>query len=807
MSQRERLRERVKERLRESVSQRERLTERDSQRERLRERERQRERLRERVKERIKERFKERETEREERESQKLTFQHVNYLLSPFFRLSEKKTKKSCALNRRGTHSLTYSCKAMLVASRRHPLASNSLLCNSAEELRAWLCNHGRAPFKELKQAQARLLRLGLDQDTYALNLLLKSLFESGNTHYSANFFALTSGKNIYLWNTTVRGLVSGEKWEEALKFYSLMRVQGLYPNNFTFPFVLKACARLLDLELGRKIHAHLFKCGLESDVFVKTSLICLYAKCGRLGDAREMFDEMTDANVVSWTAIITGYMEDGKMEEALGLFRRMLDMGLEPDSFTMVRVINACAQLGDSQAGEEIHRYLENNKSFLSNVFVATSLVDMYVKCGDMQRAREIFDGMPERDVVTWSTMVGGYSSNGLPKEALEMFHEMKMAKMDPDGFTMVGLLSACAKLGALELGHSWSGLLEKKLFLSNPVLGTALIDMYAKCGSSERAWEIFSALETKDVIAFNAMISCLALNGFTKISFALFAQLERLGLRPDGNTFIGLLCSCTHAGLVQDGRRYFSSMNRVYSLGQKVEHFGCMVDLLGRSGFLVEARTLIQEMPMDPNAVVWGGLLSGCRIHKDAAMAEEALKKLIELEPSNSGNYVLLSNLYSSSGRWSESASLRRKMQKKGIEKVPGCSWIEFKGVVHEFRVGDLEHPLHGKIYAKIEELGKEMKRLGYNPSTEEVLFDVEEEEKEVALGHHSEKLAVAFGLICLPAGEIVRVVKNLRVCADCHAAIKLVSRISEREIVVRDTNRFHSFRDGACSCGDFW
>ncbi|CAA6654676.1 unnamed protein product [Spirodela intermedia] len=648
--------------------------------------------------------------------------------------------------------------------------APQALLSDAVQELKAWFFSHGRASFKRLKHAHARIVRLRLEQDCYLLNLLLKSLFESGNFRHARLLFDRIPSPNIYLWNTAVRGLVSADQWEEALRLYSLMRREGMCPNNFTFPFVLKACARILELQLGQKVHAHLCKCGLERDVFVKTSLLCLYAKCGHLNHAQALFDEMPEPSVISWTAIITGYMEEGKLEEALGFF-------------TLVRVLCICSQLGDSQAGERIHRYIQE-KAMHCNVFVATSLVDMYAKCGDMERARQVFEQMPERDVVTWSTMVAGYSSNGFPRVAVEI------ARLLHHGGAPLRLCQA----GALQLGHSASGLLDRRLFLCNPVLGTALIDMYAKCGDVGTAWAVFRAMESRDLISWNAMISGLAMNGLTKVSFSLFAQLEKSGLRPDGNTFIGLLCSCTHAGMVEEGRRYFHSMASIYSLVPKVEHYGCMVDLLGRSGLLGDARRLIQQMPVEANAVVWGALLSSCRIHRDARMAEDALKRLIELEPRNSGNYVLLSNLYASSGRWRERQRCGGPCSRRGSRKCP-------------FRAGDRSHPLQEEIYAKLEELGKEMKAMGYMPTTEVVMFDVEEEEKEAALGHHSEKLAIAFGLISAAPGDAIRVVKNLRVCADCHAAIKLISKISAREIVVRDNNRFHCFRDGSCSCRDFW
>lgn len=504
---------------------------------------------------------------------------------------------------------------------------------------------------------------------------------------------------------------------------------------------------------------------------------------------------------------MISGYLDSGRFRDGLDLFKRMLEPGfMLPDSFTVVRVLTACAQAGDLRTGESIHRYVVE-KAIDRNVYVATSLVDLYVKCGCMERARGVFEGMKERDVVTWSAMIGGYASNGLPREALELFFRMEREGLRPDCFTMVGVLSACARLGALELGHRVSKLMEKREFLSEPVLGTALIDMYSKCGSTARAWDVFRGMKERDLIVWNAMITGLVMTGHHKVSFGLFAQMEKLGVQPEGNTFIGILCGCTHAGLVEDGRRYFKSMSRIYGLAPRIEHYGCMVDLLARAGLLEEAHQLIKEMPMETNAVVWGALLAGCKLHRDIILAEHVLKRLIELEPWNSGNYVSLSNIYGANGKWDESAKLRLVMKEKGIQKTPGSSWVELDGVFHEFHVGDKLHPLTEKIYSKLDELGKKLKALGYMPTTDVVLFDIEEEEKEHTLGHHSEKLAIAFSLVTTYQNETIRVVKNLRVCNDCHAAIKLISQVTQREIIVRDNNRFHCFKEGLCSCNDYW
>ncbi|TKY68176.1 putative pentatricopeptide repeat-containing protein [Spatholobus suberectus] len=665
----------------------------------------------------------------------------------------------------------------------------------------------GLRSLHQVKHVHCRLLRLGLHRDTYLISLLLRSSLRFGATRYATVVFTQTPHPDIFLYNTIIRGLVSNDTFRDAVSLFASMRQRGFVPDNFTFPFVLKACARLSHFfRVGLNLHSLIVKTGFGCDVFVKTGLVCLYSKNGYLTDARKVFDEIPEKNVVSWTAIICGYIESGCCEQAVGLFRGLLEMGLRPDSFTLVRVLYACSRVGALDSGRWIDRYMSES-GLVRNVFVATSLVDMYAKCGSVEEARRVFDGMVEKDVVCWSAMIQGYAANGLPKEALDVFFEMRRESVRPDCYAMVGVLSACARLGALELGNWASGLMDGDEFLSNPVLGTALIDLYAKCGSVMRAMEVFKTMRRKDRVMFNAVISGLAMCGHVGAAFGVFGQMGKVGMQPDGNTFVGLLCGCTHAGLVDDGWRYFSGMSGVFSVTPTIEHYGCMVDLLARAGLLVEAQDLIKSMPMKANAIVWGALLGGCRLHKDTQLAEHVLKQLIELEPWNSGHYVLLSNIYSASRRWDEAEKIRSSLSQKGMQKLPGCSWVEVDGVVHEFLVGDTSHPLSHKIYEKLESLFKDLREAGYSPTTEFVLFDVEQEEKEYFLGCHSEKLAVAFALISTSAKDVIRVVKNLRVCGDCHEAIKLISKVTGREIIIRDNNRFHHFSEGSCSCRDYW
>ncbi|MFS7997283.1 putative tetratricopeptide-like helical domain superfamily, DYW domain-containing protein [Helianthus anomalus] len=677
---------------------------------------------------------------------------------------------------------------------------------NISSEIKSRLLQ-GFTSIKPLKHIHARLLRSNLLHDCYLCNILLRSSFNfNKNTHYSQLLFSHIQQPNEYVWNTLIRGLVSHDHFHQSINRFHSMRQLGFLPNHFTFPFVLKACTRVLDLRLGVELHTIMVKVGYDWDVFVKTGLVCLYAKCGRLDDACKVFDEMPEKNAASWTAVISGYIESDRFTEALDVFRELLEMNLRPDSFTLVRILSACSRLGDLRTAEWVDSCV-TGLGMGKNIFVGTAFVDTYAKCGSMTKALATFDQMREKDAVTWGAMIQGYVSNGEPKEALDMFYRMKNDNIKPDCYTIVGVLSACSSLGALELGEWARTLVDKNEFLYNPVVGTSLIDMYAKCGKMGSAWRVFKEMKEKDLIVWNAVITGLGMTGQTKVLFGLLGQLEKLGIHPDGKTFIGILCGCTHAGLVNDGKRYFNNMTRVFSLTPSIEHYGCMVDLLGRAGLLDEAHLLIKSMPMEANAIVWGALLSGCRLHRDTQLAEYVLKKLIELEPWNSGNYVLLSNIFSANKNWEDAENIRSAMSHRSIRKIPGCCWIEVKGVVHEFLVGDKSHPMREQIYAKLSELTMGLKQMGYVPTTEIVLFDVEDEEKEHFLGCHSEKLAIAFGLISTKPGDVIRVVKNIRVCGDCHMAIKLFSKLTGREIVLRDNNRFHSFIDGSCSCGDYW
>eukprot|EP01018_Ginkgo_biloba_P019138 Gb_38417 [translate_table: standard] len=569
-----------------------------------------------------------------------------------------------------------------------------------------------------------------------------------------------------------------------------------------TYSFLLQACTNAQQLN---QLHVHILKIGRDQNMKLLTKLVNMYATHGSMDSARLLFDKTCTRDLFLWNAMIIGYVNNGPCEEALAFYYQMKSIGIQPDKFSFPFVIKACASLSALQKGMEIHDDIVRS-GFESDIFVETALVAMYAKCGIIELARKLFDKMSKRDLVTWSAMIAGYSQNDQPNEALTLFSEMQQRDLKPDLVTIVSVLPACARLSALQRGKQIHGFIIRNEFETD-ILGTALVDMYAKCGSIDIARQLFDKMPKRDVVSWNAMIVGYGMHGHGEDALTLFCQMHETGTKPDHTTFIGVLSACSRAGLVEEGRRYFRCMSRDYCITPKVEHYTCLVDLLGRAGHLDEAQNVIKEMPLQPNADVWGALLGACRIHFNIMLAEHVAESLFKLEPKNCGHYVLLSNIYAEAGRWNDVAKVRIMMRNKGLKKTAGCSWIELNNKVHLFLAGDRSHPQCEEIYAMLETLSEQMKEAGYVPNKNFVLLKVGDEEKEHMLCSHSEKLAIAFGLINTTSGVPIRVMKNLRVCTDCHNATKFISKIVRREIIVRDANRFHHFKDGSCSCGDYW
>ncbi|XP_057865239.2 pentatricopeptide repeat-containing protein At1g09410, mitochondrial [Cryptomeria japonica] len=774
----------------------------------------------------------------------------------------------------------------------------------------------------EGKLAHAHILQTGFKADTKLENKFVIMYAKCSSMGDAQKFMEQMSEQNVVTWSSLIANYARQGFDEEALGFFHQMQKRGITADQFTLASVLPACGHMETVEYGRAIHGSIFVKGFCCDIVVGSALVDMYVKCRRVQDARKVFEEMPERNVVSWTAMIVGCLQDGYLDEAEELFRKMPGRDLtswnamiagyaqngligkarklfgempERNVESWTAMVMACAQNGlVEEAMELFNRMPEKNK------FSWTAMIVGYAQNGQLEEAEELFDKMPERDLVVWNAMIRAYAQNGhvdkaqsvfdqmpernlvswnqliaayaqngqaddarklfedmprrdlvswntvisgyvqsgqldealmlfeeLPQrglvswnimisgyaqsgcleETLMLFREMRKAGMKPDSVTFASVLPAYAHVGVIQQGKEVHKEILRSGFQSNVFVGSALIDMYAKCGRIEAARCIFDKLPAQDVVSWNVMITGYAMHGCGKEATRLFNQMELANVKPDGVTFVGVLSACCHAGLVDEGWQYFHRMTQEYGVMPLTEHYCCMVDLLGRAGQLDEVLDFINKMAIKPDAAIWRSFLGACRVYNNMQLGQFAAERLFELDTKNSADYVLLSNIYATSGRWEDCEKVRKMMLDRKVKKMPGRSWIEVNNKVHNFLVGDKSHPQTDKIYAMLENLAGQMKESGHDSDTNFVLHDVEEEQKERFLNYHSEKLAIAFGLINTSPGTVIRIVKNLRVCGDCHSAIKFLSKIVEREIVVRDAIRFHHFKDGQCSCGDYY
>ncbi|KAF6155593.1 hypothetical protein GIB67_007851 [Kingdonia uniflora] len=631
----------------------------------------------------------------------------------------------------------------------------------------------------------------------------------STNPNLTTIFNKYVDKTDIYSWNSIIAELARSGDSVESLQAFSALRKLSLKPNRSTFPCTIKSCSALFDLNSGKQTHQQAFVFGYDQDVFVSSALVDMYSKCGELGDARNLFDSVSHRNVVFWTSMITGYVQNGDPHEGLMIFKAFLndEDGVAVDSVGMVSVLSACSRVSDKEVTKGVHGFVIKT-GFEVDLGVGNTLVDAYAKCGDLDVSRKVFDEMTVRDVISWNSIISVYAQQGLSEEALEIFNRMLMDEdVSYNDFTLSTVFLACAHSGALLLGRCMHDQAIKMGLEDYVIVGTSIIDMYCKCGKVEMARKVFDSISKKNIMSWTAMVAGYGMHGYPKEALEVFYEMQRFKVKPNYITFVSVLAACSHGGLVEEGWHWFKVMNRDFNIEPGVEHYSCMVDLLGRAGFLNEAYDLIKAMKVKPDSIVWGSLLGACRVHKNVKLGEISAKKLFELDSSNCGYYVLLSNLYADVGRWGDVEKMRVLMKKDGLVKPPGFSLVEAKGRVHVFLVGDKEHPQHKEIYIYLERLSVKMQEAGYVPDTASVLHDVDEEEKETALRVHSEKLAVAFGVMNTVPGTTIEVIKNLRICGDCHKSIKFISKIVGREIVVRDSNRFHHFKNGLCSCGDYW
>ncbi|KAH9329652.1 hypothetical protein KI387_001760 [Taxus chinensis] len=705
-------------------------------------------------------------------------------------------------------------------------------------------------------------------KNTCSWNTTLSGYAKIGDMEHALQMFQEMPERDAVTWTVMIAAYTQFGHCQEALLLYKRMLQEGTLPNQFTFTSVVSMCTNLENFELGKQVHGHIIILGVGSYVAVGNSLLNMYAKCGSTEKARlvfdqlllrnvyswntllgmyaqsgsldfmqRLFDKMPAKDVVSWNSMIAGHVQHGNDSKAFELFVQMQQDGMNPDIITFISILTACSKLEALKQGKQVHTHAIKTGLELHGT-MGNALVSMYAKCGctddarfvfdkmpelnvvswtamiagylrcdSIDFARQLFDRMPERDVVAWTAMIVGYAQYGDEKEVIQLSEHMLRSGPKPNNFTFSCILSVFASLADLEKGRQIHAHTTKIGFDSHVSVSNSLVTMYAKCGIIEDARQVFRHMPEQDAVSWTAIIAGNAQHGFGREAIHLFEIMLQKGMKPDHITFLGVLTGCSHAGLLDEGRYYFSFMSQDYRITPRASHYACMIDLLGRAGCLREAVDLINNMPIEPDAYVWGALLGACRVHGNVDLAKHAAEGLFMLEPEHAGAYSLLANIYASSGKWDDVAKVRKLMKDRGVKKDPGCSWIEIKNKVHVFGVEDGRHPQTVEIYAMLEKLALQIREEGYVPNMKFVLHDVEEEHKEQILCHHSEKLAIAFGLINTPSGTTIRIIKNLRACGDCHTATKFISKIVGREIIVRDAIRFHHFKNGLCSCGDFW
>lgn len=609
-------------------------------------------------------------------------------------------------------------------------------------------------------------------------------------------------------------------------------------PSASTYSNLIQSCLQNRAFEEGKKVHEHIKLSGFIPGLFISNRLLDMYAKCDSLVNAQKLFDEMTERDLCSWNVLISGYAKIGLLEEArklfdeiperdnfswtamisgyvrhdrpneaLELFRMMKKSeNSKSNKFTVSSALAAAAAIPCLRIGKEIHGHIMRT-GLDSDEVVWSALSDMYGKCGSIEEARHIFDRMVDKDVVTWTAMMDRYFEGGRRKEGLDLFADLLRSGIRPNEFTFAGVLNACANHTLEDIGKKIHGYMTRIGFNPSSFAASALVHMYSKCGNMVNAEGVFKGMPYPDLVSWTSLISGYAQNGQPDEALQYFELLLKSGIQPDHVIFVGVLSACAHAGLVDKGLEYFHAINEEYGLTHTADHYACIIDLLARSGRFEEAENIINKLPMKPDKFLWASLLGGCRIHRNLKLAERAAEALFEIEPENPATYVTMANIYATAGMWNEVAKIRKTMDDRGVVKKPGLSWIEIKQKVHVFLVGDTSHPKSKEILKFLGKLSKKMKEEGFFPDTNFVLHDVEEEQKEQNLSYHSEKLAVAFGIISTPQGKPIKVFKNLRTCVDCHTAIKFISKIVNRKIIVRDSNRFHCFEDGHCSCRDYW
>ncbi|OWM74643.1 hypothetical protein CDL15_Pgr005223 [Punica granatum] len=549
--------------------------------------------------------------------------------------------------------------------------------------------------------------KTGFVYSVFVGSALLDMYMKTGRVLLGCRVFDEMLLRNVVSWTAIITGLVRSGRCREGLDYFSDMWASKQQCDSYTFAIALKACADSGNLNVGREIHSLVVKRGFDSTSYVSNTLATLYNKCGKLDYGLRLFERIETKDVVSWTTIITSYVQMGQEDEAVRAFLRMRESGVDANEYTFAAVISGCAGLARIKWGEQLHAHVMK-KGVLGSLSVANSTMTMYSKCGELDSTLAIFQEMHLRDVVSWSTIIASYSQAGIGEEAFELLLRMRKEGPKPTEFALASVLSVCGNMAILEQGKQIHAHVLQIGIEHRAMIQSGLINMYAKCGSITEASKIFNVSMMNDIISWTAMINGYAEHGLSFEAINLFERLHDVGLRPDAVTYIGVLTACSHAGLVDLAFCYFKAMTECYRIHPTKEHYGCMIDLLCRAGRLSEAESMIENMPFHRDDVVWSTLLRACRAHGDVDRGRRAAEQILEMDPNCAGTHITLANMYSAQGRWRDAAHVRKLMRAKGVMKEPGWSLIKMKDCVFTFVAGDRTHLQSEEIYYALDMLG---------------------------------------------------------------------------------------------------
>ncbi|XP_024541471.1 pentatricopeptide repeat-containing protein DOT4, chloroplastic-like [Selaginella moellendorffii] len=659
-------------------------------------------------------------------------------------------------------------------------------------------------------------------------NTMIDMYAKCGSMVEAQRAFDEMENHDVIAWTALINGYVDNDEPELAIKLFSSFRTSsGIRLDAASYLAGLRACSSLTAREPGKKladgriVKVRALEKGMEvhdgavkdgcSSLFLASALVTFYSKCGSLGDARRVFASMPQHDLVSCNALMLVLAENGEEVAAMDLLKGLEQRGCVSNARTFLAALKACSNLAEKETGEqidgrvvkvlslergrEIHRKAEMILGREMTTFVSNTLVDMYCKCGSVIDARGVFERMASRSLVSWNALILGYAENGHGDAALELFSRMKLEGYAPDARTFAAGLKACEILVALDAGKKIYAEVCRTGLENEAGLASCVLDFHSRCGSMDESHRIFESLSSRDSVTWTALLFGYGRQGDTKGVFDLFHGMVDEGLEVDGITLLCILSACSHAGLVETGEAWFGSMSSKFAVTPSIEHYHCMVDIRGRANRVDDALALIQAMPFEPSTVTWRTLLAACKKWKNVAVGRIAFESLIRLDRRDTAVYLLMSSLYASTGMWSEQLRVEWLRRDCGDWKQAGrCWWSDRSGIVHCFMAGDLEnHPQSLEIAAKLRDVLRGFEGGGG--------------EKMVSLCGHCERIAVACALVNTAPGTTIRISKNLRVCDECHEVLGFISRVEGRSIVCRDASRLHVYRDGTCSCGEYW